>query len=68
LHDNSDVSLNAVFQDSLGITVNAHPTLATATVVVTQVKEGDGLVVNDDSEDIWASTDKGHCWDELAED
>jgi hypothetical protein len=52
----------------LGITVNAHPTSATATVVVTQVKEGDGLVANDDSEDVWAYTDEGRRWDELAED
>jgi hypothetical protein len=52
----------------LGITVNAHPTSATTAVVVTHVKEGDGLVANDDSEDVWAYTDEGRRWDELVEE
>jgi hypothetical protein len=57
-----------MLQDSLGITVDAHPASATATMVVTQVKEGNGLVADAESEDVWAYTDEGRRWDELAED
>jgi hypothetical protein len=68
-HDDSDVSLNAVLQDSLGITVNASDNSALVVAQVSPAEIGSlGLVADDDAEDIWAYTDDGVRWNEVGED
>ncbi|KAJ7624175.1 hypothetical protein B0H17DRAFT_1218928 [Mycena rosella] len=67
--DDSDVSLNTVVHDALGIVAHADefsqnaPTISAA--VVSQ--ETNGLAATNDSEDIWAYTENGERWDEVQE-
>ncbi|KAJ7659647.1 hypothetical protein DFH06DRAFT_1326664 [Mycena polygramma] len=67
-HDDSDVSLNTVLQDSLGITVDAHVPGNSASLAVAHACRAEGtqgLIADDNGEDVWAYTDEGLRWDEV---
>ncbi|KAJ7660863.1 hypothetical protein DFH06DRAFT_1472135 [Mycena polygramma] len=67
-HDDSDVPLNAVVQDSLGIAIGQSSYTANYTVSqATRVEGDDGLSAQDAAEDVWAYTDNGDRWDEMGE-
>ncbi|KAJ6455544.1 hypothetical protein C8R47DRAFT_1082719 [Mycena vitilis] len=65
-HDDSDVSLNAVVQDSLGIAIE-HSSGNYTVSQATRVAGDAGLSAQDTAEDMWAYTDDGDRWDAMGE-
>ncbi|KAJ7281125.1 hypothetical protein C8J57DRAFT_1220389 [Mycena rebaudengoi] len=65
-HDDSDVKLNAVIEDALGITVESEPERFVVACAEHAEESGD-LEAATTAEDVWAYTDDGVHWDEVEE-